>query len=59
QDCQIPEYWIVDPQTKTILLLALEGDTYTEVGNFRNEELIQSSSFPELNLRVSEVFTGC
>ncbi|MGK7943566.1 MAG: Uma2 family endonuclease [Microcystaceae cyanobacterium] len=59
QDCQIPEYWIVDPQTKTILLLALEGDTYTEVGNFRNEELIQSSSFPKLNLRVSEVFTGC
>ncbi len=58
QDCKIPEYWIVDPQTQTILVLALQGDIYTEVGNFSNEDLVISPSFQELNLKVSTVFTG-
>lgn len=26
----IPEYWIVDPQTRRVLILALQGDTYVE-----------------------------
>ena len=58
QDCKIPECWIVDPQTQTILVLALQGDIYTEVGNFSHEDLVISPSFPELNLKVSTVFTG-
>jgi Uma2 family endonuclease len=56
QDCGIPEYWIVDPQTETILVLELRGDSYLEVGNFSNEDLLQSPGFGELNLKVSEVF---
>jgi Uma2 family endonuclease len=56
QDCRIPEYWIVDPQTQTILILELRGDTYTEIGNFSNNNLLQSPGFTQLNLRVSEVF---
>ncbi len=55
QDCRIPEYWIVDPQTETILVLELKEDTYTEVGNFNNDDLIKSPIFPELNLNVSEI----
>ncbi len=55
QDCRIPEYWIVDPQTETILVLELKEDTYTEVGNFSNDDLIKSPTFPELNLKVSEI----
>nr|NCR83101.1 Uma2 family endonuclease [Microcystis aeruginosa K13-10] len=39
QDCEIPEYWIVDPQTQTILVLELRGNTYTEIGNFSNDYL--------------------
>ena len=56
QDCGIPEYWIVDPQTKTILVLELTGDTYTEVGSFSDDDLLQSHGFRELNLKVAEVF---
>lgn len=56
QDCRIPEYWIVDPQTKTILILELTGDTYTEVGIVSNDDLLPSPGFRELNLKVSEVF---
>jgi Uma2 family endonuclease len=56
QDCGIPEYWIVDPQTQTILVLELREDSYREVGNFSNDDLLQSPRFRELNLKVSEVF---
>jgi Uma2 family endonuclease len=56
QDCRIPEYWIVDPQTQTILVLELRGDTYAEFGNFSNDDLVKSPIFPELKLKVSEVF---
>lgn len=56
QDCRIPEYWIIDPQTQTILILELTGNFYTEVGSFSNDDLLPSPGFRELNLKVSEVF---
>jgi len=56
QDCGIPEYWIVDPQTQTILVLELRGNTYTEIGNFSNDDLVKSAIFSQLNLKVSQVF---
>ncbi len=56
QDCEIPEYWIVDPQTQTILVLELKGDTYAEIGNFSSDDLVKSSIFGQLNLKVSQVF---
>ncbi|NCS21978.1 MAG: Uma2 family endonuclease [Microcystis aeruginosa G11-06] len=56
QDCGIPEYWIVDPQTQTILVLELRGNTYTEIGNFSNDDLVKSSIFNQLNIKVSQVF---
>ena len=58
QDCSIPEYWIVDPQTQTILVLELTGDTYREIGNFTNDDLVVSPGLKELNLKVSEVFNS-
>ena len=58
QDCGIPEYWIVDPQTQTILVLELTGDTYREIGNFTNDDLVVSPGLKELNLKVSEVFNS-
>lgn len=56
QDCGIPKYWIVDPQTQTILVLELRVDTYTKVGNLRNDDLVRSAIFSQLNLKVSQVF---
>jgi len=56
EDCGIPEYWIVDPQTETILVLELQENTYTEVGSFKDDDLLQSPGFSELNLKVSQVF---
>ena len=56
QDCAIPEYWIVDPQTKTILVLELKENIYIEVGSFSDDDLLQSPGFTELNLKVCQVF---
>lgn len=55
QDCCVPEYWIVDPQTQTILVLELVANVYTIVGNFSQDDLVQSPGFQQLNLKVSEI----
>ncbi|HAN73423.1 MAG TPA: hypothetical protein DCQ51_02750 [Planktothrix sp. UBA8407] len=55
QDCCIPEYWIIDPQTQTILVLELVANVYTTVGDFSNDDLVRSPGFRQLNLKVSDV----
>ncbi len=56
QDCGIPEYWIVDPQIKQILVLELKDNLYIEVGTFSGDDLILSPQFSQLHLPVSSVF---
>lgn len=56
QDCCIPEYWIIDPETKTILVLELIDNTYTEIGNFAGNNLVVSPQFNQLNLKASQIF---
>ena len=58
QDCCVPEYWIVDPQTQTILVLELKDNSYQEVGNFSQDDLVKSPNFQELKLTISEIFKG-
>jgi Uma2 family endonuclease len=56
QDCGIAEYWIIDPETKTVLILELKDKTYTEIGKFFGNNLIVSPQFSQLNLHVSQIF---
>jgi Uma2 family endonuclease len=56
QDCGISEYWIVDPNTQTILVLELKASNYTEVGSFSGQERILSPQFEELNLTAAQIF---
>ncbi|AFY33324.1 Uma2 family endonuclease [Calothrix sp. PCC 7507] len=56
QDCGIPEYWIIDPETQTILVLELIDKTYTEIGNFAGNNLVVSPQFNQLNLKASQIF---
>ncbi len=63
QDRGIPEYWIVDPQLKTMLVLALVNDVYTEVATFGGrdslgESSLQSPQFGELSLTVQQIFAA-
>ncbi len=56
QDCGIPEYWIIDPENKAVLVLELKDKTYIEVGEFLGSDKIRSSQFPQLDLFVSKLF---
>ena len=57
QDRGIPQYWIVDPQLQTVLVLQLIDDVYTEVVTLQGEDQMRSPQFEELNLTVSQLFT--
>ena len=56
QDSGIPEYWIVDPDAQTLLVLELTGKDYTEVGSFSGNEQVLSPQFSELNLTAGHIF---
>jgi Uma2 family endonuclease len=52
----IPEYWIVNPLTETISVLALDGAAYIEAGVFRRGGVATSVLLAGFALNVSEVF---
>ena len=55
QDLGIPEYWIVDPQLGTVLVLELVGTTYTEVSTLKDNDLLRSSPLGTLNATVAQL----
>ncbi|NEP00744.1 MAG: Uma2 family endonuclease [Symploca sp. SIO2E9] len=58
QDLGVPEYWIVDPQEATILVLELTKDVYTEIDTFRGDNVIVSPQLGSLTLTAAEVFAA-
>ena len=58
QGCGIPEYWIVDSQAQTILVLELIDGNYTEVGSFSGQSQLRSPQFESLNLTAAQVFAN-
>jgi Uma2 family endonuclease len=51
----IPEYWIVNPEDKTITVLQLDADTYVEHGIFGRGEMATSALLPGFAVRVDDV----
>ena len=56
QNCDIPEYWIIDPILKTVLVLELSQSQYRERGSFSGAKLFNSRQFPELKLTPAQIF---
>jgi Uma2 family endonuclease len=54
---EIPEYWIVDPADGKITLCILDHEFYDST-EFRGDALIQSPTFPDLNLTAAQILTG-
>jgi Uma2 family endonuclease len=52
----IPEYWIIDPEAQTIMVLQLKHDTYGEVGIFQSNTPIFSPTLPHLILTSEQIF---
>jgi Uma2 family endonuclease len=53
----IPEYWIVDPLSSTVTLCQLNEGRYDEFV-FKGEFVIQSPTFPQLQLTVAQVLSA-
>lgn len=52
----VTEYWIIDPQPRTIEAFALETDAYRSLGIVTGDERIPSRVLPALVLTAAEVF---
>jgi Uma2 family endonuclease len=52
----IPEYWIVDPQQETIIVLILGDGAYGEHGVFRRGDTATSVLFPDFEIDLNSVF---
>ena len=55
-EATIPEYWIVNPEDETIVVLKLEGEQYTEHGVFRRGDAATSALLTGFTLPVKDVF---
>ncbi len=52
----VPEYWVADPATRTVEVMALEQGTYRVVGVYQNQALLPSKVLPDLPVRVAQFF---
>jgi len=55
----IREYWIVDPDQRTITVLELADGSYREHGVFHHSDLASSSLLGGFSVRVDDVFAKC
>ena len=54
---EIPEYWIIDPLEAKITLCILEHQFYDST-EFRDDDLIRSLTFSDLNLTVAQILAA-
>lgn len=55
-EAKIPEYWIVDPEEKRIIVLKLEGSSYVEHGSWGPGQEATSVVLSDLRVGVDAVF---
>lgn len=58
EDLGIPEYWIINPQDQTVLVLEQNGQGYNPLDTITAEQPITSPQFPELNLTAAQLFAA-
>jgi Uma2 family endonuclease len=55
-EAQVPEYWIVNPQSETITVLCLQGSAYTEHGVFGRGAVVPSRVLEGFRISVEALF---
>lgn len=58
EDSRVKEYWIADPQRKTMLLYTLRDGNFEGLQPFTEGQSIKSPLFPELKISVDDIFSG-
>ena len=52
----IPEYWLINPLDKVVLVLVLDGDRYVTHGDYREGDVAESLLLTGFSAEVSEIF---
>ncbi len=52
----VKEYWIVDPERKTIMVYVLESKKYIGLKPFTDDIILISATFPKIKIKLSEIF---
>jgi Uma2 family endonuclease len=52
----IPEYWIVDPETKIVDVFRLEGESYKLLAHLAESDSLASPTFPGLTYNLKDLF---
>ena len=58
EEAGVKEYWIVQPQQKSILIYVLQDGKYIGLKPFGEDEFAQGRLFPNLKIDVNEVFAN-
>lgn len=53
---KVPEYWIIDPESKSIEVLVLTRGKYNQHAVFKGRSIARSNAFPEIEVRLTELF---
>jgi Uma2 family endonuclease len=53
----VDEYWLVDPEARTIDVLMRDGDAFRLLVRASGDELVRSAIFPDLSFPASAVFS--
>ena len=54
----VGEYWIVDPEARSIRVMTLEGSTYSIIGEYGAGDKLTSPTLKGLGLEVEGVFAA-
>ena len=54
----VAEYWLVDPQALTVVVLRLDGEAYAEHGTFRSGDVADSILIPAFRVDVAALFAA-
>lgn len=52
----VPEYWVVDSWSRSIIIFQLEEDVLKEIARLREPDVVESEVFPGLSLNVGAIF---
>jgi Uma2 family endonuclease len=53
----VPEYWIADPDARTVEVLALEAGEYHSLGVYRGKAILPSRMVPGFDVHVEQFFS--
>lgn len=58
RDSGVKEYWIVQPEQLNVIIYQLKDGDYYGLKPFTDEDFIESPLFPDLELKVGDLFVG-